>query len=243
METNSNNISQEQLEAIERYINNTMAAEEQYAFEARLSSDADFKIQFEDAKTLLLGIETQSLKEQLDKFHDDIPTRKTPYTKSPKIRYLQLRRFVAAAMIIIVAGSFWFFNQDTNEKLYTKYFVPDPGLPTTMSSSTNFEFYDAMVNYKQGDYTKAIQKWNALPAKNDTINYFIGVAHLANNNEHLAISYLEKVSSEPESYFKNDANYYLGLANLKEGDIEKAKLNFALSDNENSKALLSVLNK
>ena len=109
LKTNSN-ISQEQLEAIERYINGTMPDEELKAFKTRLENDSEFKTQVEDIRTLLTGIEAQSLKEQLDEFHKDI--KKQPIKKgSAKVRYLQFRKIVAAAAIIIALGSFWFFNQ------------------------------------------------------------------------------------------------------------------------------------
>ncbi len=242
LKTNSN-ISQEQLETIERYINGTMASEELNAFETKLNSDSEFKLQVEDIKTLLTGIEAQSLKDQLNEFHKELP--KSTFQKAePKVRYLHFRKLVAAAAIIIALGGFWFFNQNPNEKLYSKYFSPDPGLPTTMSNTANFEFYDAMVNYKQGDYKTAIQKWEILKTKtpnNDTLNYFLGVAHLANKNGVHAISFLEKSIGDKNFSFANDAHFYLGLAYLKEGNIELAKHNFKMSSFEKSQALLSEL--
>ena len=113
-----------------------------------------------------------------------------------------------------------------------------------MSSNSNYEFYDAMVNYKQGDYKTAIEKWNVLKTKtpnNDTLNYFLGVAHLANENEVNAISFLEKSIQNKTFPLVSDAYFYLGLAHLKEDNIELAKENFKQSTTENSKALLSEL--
>ena len=239
MKTNSN-ISQEQLEAIERYVNSTMSTEELKAFETQLENDSDFKIQVNDIITLLTGIETQSLREQLDEFHKEIP-KQVPQKKSPKIQYLQFRKLVAAAVIVIALGSFWFFNQNPTDRLYSKYFTPDPGLPTTMSNTSNFEFYDAMVNYKQGDYKTAIEKWKTLSSKNDTLTYFLGVAYLADKKEANAIRLLEESVKNKEFPLVSDAYYYLGLAHLKEGNIQLAKENLQKSSVENSKALLSEL--
>ncbi len=242
LNTNSN-ISQEQLEAVERYINGTMADAELKTFTAKLDTDSEFRTQVNDIKTLLTGIEEQSLKEQLDEFHKDIK-KQSSNKGSAKVRYLQFRKLVAAAAIIMALGSFWFFNQNPNERLYSKYFTPDPGLPTTMSNSTNFEFYDAMVNYKQGDYKTAIKKWQRLSANtpnNDTLNYFLGVAHLANKNEHVAIEFLEKSVQNDNFSLIDDAYYYLGLSYLKEGDAELAKTYFKKSSVEHSQALISEL--
>ena len=239
----NSHISQEQFEAIERYINGTMPNEELKTFKKQLKNDPEFNTQVEDIKTLLTGIETQSLKEQLDEFHKNI--KKQPLKKSStKIHYLQFRKLIAAAIIIIGLGCFWLFNQNSNNRLYSKYFTPDPGLPTTMSNSTNFNFYDAMVNYKQGDYKTAIEKWELLKtnqSSNDTLNYFLGVAYLANKSETNAIPFLEKSIQNKDFPLVNDAYYYLGLAYLKKGNIKKAKENFKKSNLENSKTLLSKL--
>ncbi|WCO01076.1 tetratricopeptide repeat protein [Psychroserpens ponticola] len=236
----STNISQELLETVERYINQNMTSDELKTFEHKLESDSEFKVQVEDIKTLLFGIESQSLKEKLNSFHEDIHKDKTH-----NIRYLQFRKIAAAAVIILSIGSFWFFNQNSNDKLYANYFYPDPGLPTTMSSTNNYKFYEAMVNYKQGDYQTAISKWELLQhskPNNDTLNYFIGVAHLADKNEQSAISFLEEVTKNSNFPLANDAYYYLGLAYLKTGNIDIARRNLLNSNSDKSKALLSELN-
>jgi tetratricopeptide (TPR) repeat protein len=237
-------IPQELFEAIERYIQGTMPPKELKDFNEYLNIDADFRLQVEEIKTLLLGIETQALKEQLDAFHEEIPGGGHLKNPSKKAQYLFISKIAAAAAIIIAIGSIWFFSSSPNQKLYAKYFKPDPGLPTTMGNNANFEFYDAMVNYKHGDYALAIKKWeklNAIKPDNDTIAYFLGVAHLANKNEDRAIPFFEKVILNPDFVFQNDAYFYLGLSYLKNGNYKAAKKNFTLSKLETSKELLKQL--
>ncbi|MEM9681259.1 MAG: hypothetical protein AAF901_13130, partial [Bacteroidota bacterium] len=118
--------------------------------------------------------------------------------------------------------------------------------PTVMSNGNHsYEFYDAMVNYKQGKYKLAIEKWEEqlnLKPQNDTLNYFIGMAYMAERKEALSIPFLSKVSKRSESTFKDETNYYLGLVYLKEGDIELAKKYLELSSTKNSRLILSELN-
>ena len=120
-----------------------------------------------------------------------------------------------------------FFNRlSPNEKLYNEFFTPDPGLPTVMGENGDYSFYEAMVDYKHGDYNEAIKKWERQlfqKPKNDTLNYFLGSAHLANGNSKKAIDYLEDVADDKKSIFYNDANTYMGLALLKTGQIPEAK--------------------
>lgn len=242
---NTDYVSQEFLETVERFINNTMSKNELQEFEAKLQNP-EFKTQVDDIKTLILGIEAQALKEQLDIFYDNISVSDNTIINTSKVISFPFRKLVVAAVIVIALGSFWFFNQtSSNEKLYSQYFSPDPGLPTTMGETANFEFYDAMVNYKQGDYKTAISKWETLlktQSENDTLNYFLGVAHLANNNYKNAIKHLDFVIQNTSISFKNEAHYYLGLAYLKADNLELAKKNLTFSTTDNSKTLLSKLN-
>lgn len=244
MEDN-NNISQELLETIERYINGSMEQQELNDFNQLLELDDAFKAKVEDIKTMLLGIESQSLKEQLDDYHKEIPKTITQTPNDNKVKLLNFNKIAVAAAIIIAVGSIWFFSTPRNEKLYAKYFKPDPGLPTTMSSTDNFDFYDAMVNYKHGDYKMAINKWQILLEKepeNDTLNYFLGVAHLADKDVIDAIPYLERTVKSKDSFaLINDAHYYLGLAYLKKGNIGLAKKYFSLSKTDVARELISKL--
>lgn len=241
---NNSNITPELLETIERYHNGSMAQEERIAFEEQLSKDADLKVVVEDIKITLLGIETQALKERMDEFHNEIPENRSVETSTPRVRFLSFAKIAIAAGIIIALGMFWLLNGSTNDRLYSKHFKPDPGLPTTMSSSDNFVFYDAMVNYKQGDYKTAISKWERLVKKspsNDTINYFLGVAFLADKNAGEAVSYLNKTITNSESVFLEDAHYYLGLAYLKSDRTEDAIQEFQKSNSEKSQEILKDL--
>lgn len=237
------NISPEFLETIERYYNGLMTKDEKFAFEAELQQDAMLKQEVEGIKALLFSIEKQSLKEKMNEFHEDLPIQMVSETSTGKVRFFNFRN-IAAAVILFVVGNYWFFSASSNEKIYDNYFKPDPGLPTMMSTSDDYTFYDAMVNYKQGDYKTAISKWKKLEIKspnNDTLVYFLGVAHLANNHIDEAISYLEKASATSNSVFMDDANYYLALAYLKKDKKEQAIKLLKKSTFKNSENLLEQL--
>lgn len=244
MNTNDK-ISKELLETIERYLNGKLSSQELRDFERLLDLDEEFRVQVDDVRTMLLGVEAQSLKEQLDEFHQEIPISKKTITPQQKTRFLRYSQFAAAAAILIAVGGFWFFSTSNNERLYSKYFEPDPGLPTTMSSTNNYDFYDGMVKYKYGNYDLAISKWKALIAQtpeNDTLNYFLGVAKMVNKNTAEAIPFLEHAIEAPDDFvFLNEAYYYLGLAYLKEGNIELAKKNFSLSKIKEARELFTKL--
>jgi len=240
----NSNISQELLETIEHYYNGTMDAETLKTFEERLASDAQFGQLVEDVRSLFEGIERQALKEKLDEFHQELEKRNAIVPGDGKVRFLYYKKIAVAAVLVIALGSLWFFTGSANERLYNNHFSPDPGLPTTMGGSENFAFFDAMVDYKQKNYDTAIDKWLVLHKKNpqnDTINYFLGSAYLAKGNGKQAATYLQKTVEQPESTFKSDAHYYLGLLNLKEGNVDEAKKNLQQSHHENAVTVLDKL--
>jgi len=251
--TNNNNITQEELERIERYLNDTMPDEQRNQFKDQLNTDYEFRLLVDDVKVMLLGIESASLKNNLEQFHDEMVPVKTldqQTTSETAARLKKTRikmiKFMAAAAVIIFVGSFWLESRsNSTDRLFAKHFSPDPGLPTTMGENENFEFYDAMVNYKQGDYPTAISKWQPLLSseqKNDTLHYFIGVAHLANGNEKEAINYLQKLTDNDSDSFQEETAYYLGLAYLKADNVEDAKKYLTFSGTESAQQLLSELN-
>ncbi len=220
-----------------------MEEEERSSFEQELKDNLLLRQQLEEVQTLVEGIETVALKEKLNTYHEEISVGSSTF-KSARIGF---KNYAMAASIAIFIGiaTFWFFNRKSpEERLFAKHFVPDPGLPTTMGNSTNFAFYDAMVSYKRADYATAITKWETLlneKPSNDTLNYFIGVAHLANTNADEAIKYLNVASQSKNSVFDKDMIYYLGMANLKAGNLETAKKYLSESDSNNAKTILDEL--
>lgn len=240
-----NGISQEEFESIEAYLTGQLSDEDVIVFEDRLKNEKGFASTVKDVKIVLTGLETQALKEQLDEFHNEMPNmQETILTNEPKVKSLHWKRIAVAAVLIIGLGSFWLFNGNSNDRLYSKYFSPDPGLPTAMSSTDNYEFYEAMVDYKQGNFNTAGAKWKILleaNPKSDTLNYFIGSALMADDKTSEAISYLNTVTEIDNGAFKNEAYYYLGLAHLKSDNTNAAISALKKTNLPKSKDLLKKL--
>lgn len=244
------NISQEEFERIENYLDGSMPALERSRFELDLQENSLLRDRLEEVKSLRLGIESAVLKEQLEGFHSELGGSPSKYDSESLLPTFNSRRkrirWIAAASIIILIGAFFLRGMESStEKLFAKHFVPDPGLATHMGSSDNFEFYDGMVDYKQGKYSQAIDKWNKLvisKPNNDTLTYFIGVAHLAAGDEKEAIRMLKDLSTTSGNSFENETLYYLGLAYLKSDDTEEAKKYLTFSSTESAKRILSELN-
>lgn len=241
MENNPTTYSEEQLELFDRYLMHRMDASERDAFEQRLKYDHKLNETFKEYGRMVHVVEESALKEKLDNFHAAVDSEKSKVVpiKIPK----RFNFLVAASIIFLIGlGSLLIFNLQS-QSLFDEYFTPDPGLPTVMGSSDNYDFYEAMVDYKRKNYSDAITKWENLlvqKPQNDTLNYFLGSAFLASGQEGSSIKFLEKTASDENSVFYKEANFYLGLAYLKMEEESRAKVHLK---NSNSKAANELILK
>ena len=220
------NISQKEFESLESYILDRMDHDEKLSFEAELQSDPVLMEKYIEIRQLLEGIEEAELREKLDQFHKEIEANKKK-GRTKKL-FLFSSPFVVAAsiLIVVIISVYLLVRPGANQRLYAAFYEPDPGLVTAMSSSNSeYEFDRGMVDFKTGNYKTAIERWQPLLKDrqgSDTLNYFIGSAYLALNEADMAIPKLEIVSQNPGSMFLDDANWYLALAYIQKGQIQKA---------------------
>lgn len=219
-------ISKERQELFEDYLLGQMTAERKKSFETNLVKDLDLQNEFDEFKALFQTVEEAGMRAKLKEFHQDMDKNGVPVRQLNPPRRKFNFRIAATVLLLLSVGGFWFFNRtDPYERLFKEYYTQDPGLPTVMGSNDNYEFYEAMVDYKQGHYDVAIEKWEKLLEKkpeNDTLNYFLGSAYLANDNTQKSFPYLENVAGNDSSTFRDEALYYLGLGYLKIGRVADA---------------------
>ena len=224
-----------------------MTSEERNTFDKKLKEDATLRQQVEDTETILFGVRKALFKNKANDFHEELIQDKAPIIADTKVFKLNFKSLSIAASIVILLGCFWFLNRQTsNEALFNKYYIEDRGLETNMGDTDSYNFDDAMVDYKSKKYNLAIDKWKTLlknKPKNDTLNYFLGVAHLANKNEIKAENYLKTALETTQSEFLNEAYFYLGLTYLKMDNIDLAIENLEKTDTELSKTIISELKK
>ena len=248
MSKNTEYISPELFENIDRYVAGKMNGKERMLFEARMKNDSELVSKVEEHRKLIFGVEEYSIRKEINSIHSEFfNNRKQPVYKSIFNQSARTFLMVASFLLLVAIGGYLlFFQKSYNERLFDANFTPDPGLPTVMSNTGEFEFYDAMVDYKRGNYQLAIQKWEEIlmdKPQNDTLNYFLGMAWLAKNNEDKAINYLTKTLKTNNSVFESDTHFYLGLAYLKNDEIKKSIDSFKQSNNKQSQQILDKLNR
>jgi hypothetical protein len=224
------NISPEEWELIDSFLENNDFPDELAILNNGLTSIPNIKEKIEYIKTINEEIEDCIRKSKIKEFHNQVPNS-TGSAQSKIVSFSKFNNrtiwYSIAASIAVIIGIFWLFKtNDAPEKLFAKHFKPDIGLPLKMSPTNDYDFYEGMVDYKQENYREAITKWEILWMDNpesDTLNYFLGVAHLALGNAVQSLKYLENQNRFQTSIFKDEANYYAALANIKKGNYEAAK--------------------
>ena len=224
----------ENFEQIERFLLGRMTPEERRAFEIQLSTDEDLRKEKEDLEIMIIGLESKGLKDKLQgrKIGESTSIKEDKPTKTI---YLTLRNLSIAASFIGIIVCSWYFlkpSADPYQELYASSFSPDPGLPTPMSETDNYTFYDAMVDYKMEKYELAISKWSQMEGSigSDTLNYYLGMAHLNNSNLGEAEAILKSIPAS--SSFADLAKWYLVKIYLDQDEIVKAKEVFSNLPND-----------
>lgn len=242
MESNKEEIKTQQTqELIDAYLMDKLEGDTLFSFKRQLEASSELRLLVNEQRAIMLAVEEENLRKNLNSYHKEIPKL------SKKKRNSRTWLAIAASVLILIGASTWaiFYNTNSPQKVFAKNFKPDPGLPTTMGTLANYEFYHGMVNYKRKEYAEAISQWESLYAAspdNDTLVYFLGVANLANGNVNDAEKYLQTANKHSQSTFYSDTQYYLALTLVKMDKIDEAKDILRKTNSPAAAALLDDLN-
>jgi len=209
----------------------------------RQTIDPMWSRKVETVREFILGVEEAEMREKLKGFHKGLDSNSP--AKSAKVFQFRPWMAIAASLILIIGIAFWMYiKSDPYAEIYANNYHPDPGLITAMGPAEDYDFQIGMVDYKNEQYEKAIGSWNQLIADrpdNDTLQYFLGAAYHATNNLTKAKEYYQQVLGNSASTFAAEAEWYLALIFLKEGDKEAAIKMLAQSSLPKAKALLKQI--
>lgn len=248
----NNNLTDAQIEQIERYLLNQMNTDEANRFEQELSSDDALKNNTEFLRNVIKASEksADAITRELLK---NIESRVAPDIERNLQKPLRQRFFyrfagVAALIIAVVAVASLFLNQESaHEKLYLAYFEPPENTfvnytrgeiesPISgLTSDTYTLLIRASKHYDKKNYNKAAQLFNTYLIENaELINFFhlSAMSNLESGNDNKA---LENLLFLAENYNSKYATYYyLSLLYIKMGNSHDAieMLNKSLENNE-----------
>lgn len=213
-------------ELLEKYFTGALLENEVDEFNALLESDIEFKKEFDFQNDLKQVIKTKKrieLKELLNSYEDTVKeevNRSKPYQGS----WLK----IAASFLILISAGAYFFNTNfvtSNEDLFNEFYetYPNTTYPIVrggeaVNKTLDYKAYEA---YERGDYTSAVQFFEKMV--NDTNSkFYLGLSYLNEQKLVSAIPIFESIIAK-NLKFKDEANWYLALAYVKQGKVDEAK--------------------
>lgn len=213
---------------IEKYFNNTLSKKELNEFNTLYKTNSDFKNEVEfiaDLKKVTEHQDNENFKTQL-KFYE------TALSNKPKKKTWLKPLLASAAVIAVVIGVSFFFNNSINEDtLFSYYFEPSKNVtfPIVRSDSNARLQKNAFIAYSEYNFETAINLFESSykNTKNSELLFYEGNALLAVGKTNEAISKF-KEHLKYSDRLSNRTHWYLSLAYLKNKDLINAKLHLQL---------------
>ncbi|GAA0891700.1 hypothetical protein GCM10009122_13790 [Fulvivirga kasyanovii] len=207
---------------INRYLEGEMSSAEKESFLEQVKSNAALKDELELAQDIQKGIElhgSRRLKYLLqaeEKKYQNKPAKSWGWK-------------VAASFFILVGLGYVIFNfaNRGSSDIYSQYYLPYPNIVSPVNRSDEGVRSDALADYEQENYQKAIEKLAKQlqsDPQNDVLNFYIGQSLLATGDADQAIPYFKNIG--PASRFYDPAAWYYGLSLLKTRQMDEAKAQF-----------------
>lgn len=233
-------------EMIEKYIDGELEGKELLNFEELLSTDPDIKRDY----NLSLEINNSIIEDDVMALRD---TMRYMYRDEPEVKripsvFTKRRLYYAAATIalLIATGGLLqrFMGHDlSNSAVYEKYYVPYDVTVTYRSGNTEVDriLLNALERYEEKDYKNAVVLFEkVLKTRQDdmAVNLYSGISYMEEEKYQKATTSFNKIISNNDNLFIEQAQWYLSMCYLKTDKLDKATgvLNKIIKENSYYKA-------
>lgn len=237
------NISEQDDLLIDGYLRKTLTLSVQHQVKERMASDDAFREEVQFRQVLQQAARRrgqQNLEallvvadEELDGAEEEGESQTAKLRRLPMLRWVA----IAASVLLLVAVGWWVFRSPEPQVLYTAYYEPFPNLIAPIDKSETAESLPAkaLQAYERKNYQEAVQHFEALQqAANRSVTdslvfsadeqLYYGLSLLENRQERAAIAMLNTIADDPNARYQQAAQWYLALAWLKVGDLDKSKV-------------------
>lgn len=209
------------------YFSKTLTAEQEEEFNALLSSDTEFKEQFNFEQSLQQAIQNKKsteLKETLKSFEKEVAL------KSKRIVKRNYQKWIMAASIVLLVGIGWLTYKNSfainYEVLYDVNFqqYPNTVFAITRGDTTNSLERNAFTAYELGDFEKAILEFEKIDSKDrkEYVTFYKAQSYLNLGKNKEAKELFKKIINK-NTLFVGESHWYLALTYLHSNEIKAAK--------------------
>lgn len=209
-------------EMLIRYLDNEATAEERLLIEAELA-DPVIDAQLSRLRLAQRAMQHYGRSKDVANIRKQMLQEQQPVQAGGKVRWMRTAMRIAAAVILllVVAGVVQYSLLDKDRLYYSKYEAFSPG--TVRAEGKMSPIADA---YRRRDYQAAMDLYRRKESISGTDHFIAGQAFLASGDALNAIAaFQQQLSVNAALDFKpyqDDAEYFLALAYLKAGEINKA---------------------
>lgn len=225
---------------IERYFENSLTGEERLKFNELIRSDEEFKNEFlfqKDLKKAISNHQNRELKETLEIFEKNVQN-------SSLFTVIPVKWMAAASLVLLLSTGAWVVRNymfPSNERIYETYFEPYQNtiVPIVRGAEINTIEYRAFVAYESGEYHKAVNLFNSLEnAKDKYVQFYKAMCFLSVDKADEAIQTLLPLANDSSNDleamdWKQKAEWYIGLAYLRQDKEQEALYYFNKLENQN----------
>lgn len=215
-------LSEELLRQIEDFLEGKLSVEEKRTFELRIEAEPALKEEIVAQRRLKNAIEALKTKERLKLAY-------TNYQQDSKVRPLNRPVWqtyaVAAAIVGLMLGITYFgtdvFRSDS-EVAFNEFYQPEANARGECPQDL-----PAFKLYEEKQYEDALA--SVVGQKDDSthcVRYFVGINQLALARLPQAIQSLQIAQTSPDIVIRRKAEWYLGLAYLRDNNEESAEKTF-----------------
>ncbi len=244
---------------IDDYLLNRLNETEEQAFQKEMAENQALATAVQQQQKIIEGIEAHgraAFKTYLKAIHQDvIETPKTPVSLPAKTNNFRKIIFWIIAGGILLLSLLWFLkpNDHKIEQLYAQHYAPYELKMQSRDTDTDTLWIAAQALYKDKAYAKALPLFEALLEKQPTnilAQLGAGTCLLEINEPSKAIRYFDRILNSNDVLYKDQAQWYNGMAYLKLNDVEAAKKIFealastpSADHHDAAKAILQQLQK
>ena len=213
---------------IDKYLNGQMNPQSEKEFERKLKEDKQLKKEFELHKEINYAIQEDEIIELRDKL-EDCSSGKSK--RKIRLNRTDLLSIAASLTLFLAVGLLMLFhNQLTDpDDLYASYFEPYPSIYSQRSVGGNTSLgkikEKAFLTYEKENWRDSKSYFSELLEKhpgNIEYTFYLGVLNLKLDKTNKALEQFQGILQKDDPLFEGQANWYLALSYLKNGDIEES---------------------
>jgi len=218
-------MNHQDMDLVERYLNDELTAEEKQQAEERISVDQEFKQRLEVFREYQRMHSSDSLafRELLEEVEADYRQGRKPQKK-----YWLIAASVSAICLLGAVYFLFLRPAPQPEALYAQYFSPPTDNLTVRDEGNQQLLNEAMSLYNNQQYAEALvrfEDWQQQHTDSIPVIFYSAMSHMGLGEVEAAIIQLQQISQEGQlpGPYQTASHWYLALAYLKNEQTGKAR--------------------